>query len=163
MFISMGWNCVSKLRPQPGLLFILQMVHKYGATVKWHWNWLGENPVKVPLRPPQIPLGRTDPGANPFLYGERPATSGLRHVTAIYIAIMAVIIKPSWRILNQSLWRAEMHVSFLVTWQLRLSAVDQNGNVSTIEICWRFRCAFLLCHASYLFLWYVYEAIPYFV
>jgi hypothetical protein len=47
------------------------------------WNEievLGEKPVPVPLRPPQIPHGH--PGSNPGLRGGRPAANRLSHGTA---------------------------------------------------------------------------------
>jgi hypothetical protein len=42
---------------------------------------LGEKPVPVPLCPSQISHW-TDPGSNPGLRGERPATNRLSHGTA---------------------------------------------------------------------------------
>jgi hypothetical protein len=43
---------------------------------------LGEKPVPVPLCPPQISHG-LDPGSNPGLRVERPATNRLSHGTAL--------------------------------------------------------------------------------
>jgi hypothetical protein len=52
---------------------------------------IGEKPVPVPLCP-QIP--ESVPGANPGLYGERPATNRLSHVTDIQ-ELAALLIKES--------------------------------------------------------------------
>jgi hypothetical protein len=35
MFMSMGWDYVSELRPLAGLLFIPRVIYEHGATVKW--------------------------------------------------------------------------------------------------------------------------------
>jgi hypothetical protein len=51
---------------------------------------LGEKPVPVPLRPPQISHG-LDLGSNPGLRGERPATNRLSHGTAITTVIFTYI------------------------------------------------------------------------
>jgi hypothetical protein len=48
---------------------------------------LGEKPVPAPLCPPQISHG-LDPGSNPGLRDERPATNRLSHGTAIFKDIL---------------------------------------------------------------------------
>jgi hypothetical protein len=52
----MEW--VSELRPSTGLLFILHLIYECRATVEWYWQGktevLGEKPVIVSIRPPQI-------------------------------------------------------------------------------------------------------------
>jgi hypothetical protein len=50
---------------------------------------LGEEPVPVPLCPPQISHGLT-PGSNPGLRGERPATNRLSHGTALLGSITEI-------------------------------------------------------------------------
>jgi hypothetical protein len=56
------------------------------APVEWNWQGktevLGEKPVPVPLRPPQIPHGLA-PGSNPGLRGGRPVANRLSHGTAL--------------------------------------------------------------------------------
>jgi hypothetical protein len=59
----MGETIISELQPPKGLLFISQMIREYGEP--W-WNdidskteELGEQPVPMPLWPPQIPQGLT--------------------------------------------------------------------------------------------------------
>jgi hypothetical protein len=62
--MSMRSDDVSELQPPTGLLFILQVIYEFGEP---RWNdtdrgkteELGEKPVPVPLRPPQIPHGLT--------------------------------------------------------------------------------------------------------
>jgi hypothetical protein len=58
-----------------------------GAPVEWNWQGktevLGEKPVPVPLRSPQIPHAPT-PGSNPGLQGGKPATNRLSHGTAFH-------------------------------------------------------------------------------
>ena len=55
------------------------------APVEWHWQGKtkipGENPVPVPLCPPQIPHGMTQDRTR-ALRGERRATNRLSHSTA---------------------------------------------------------------------------------
>jgi hypothetical protein len=83
LFISMGWNYVSELRPPTGLLFISQIIYKRGAPVEWYWQEkTGELEDKAC---PSVTLCTTnlrwtDPGANPWLRGERPATSNHMHL-----------------------------------------------------------------------------------
>jgi hypothetical protein len=64
LFITMGWDDISELRPPAGLLFIPQMIYVYDGP-RWHEidrgknEELGEKPVPVPLCQPQIPRGLT--------------------------------------------------------------------------------------------------------
>jgi hypothetical protein len=51
---------------------------------------LGEKPVPVPLRPPQMSHG-LDLGSNPDLRGERPATKRLSHGMALVLPIHITI------------------------------------------------------------------------
>jgi hypothetical protein len=51
---------------------------------------LGEKPVPVPLCRPQIPHG-LNPGSNPGLCGERPATNRLSHGTAVLYPLLLSI------------------------------------------------------------------------
>jgi hypothetical protein len=61
LFVLMGWDYVSELRPPTGLLFIPQMTGEYREL---RWNDIDggkpkkieEKPVPVPISPPQIPL-----------------------------------------------------------------------------------------------------------
>jgi hypothetical protein len=52
---------------------------------------LGEKPVPVPLCPPQISHG-LDPGSNPGLCGERPATNRLSHGTATNLISLNITV-----------------------------------------------------------------------
>jgi hypothetical protein len=38
LFMSVGWDCVSELRPVSGLLFVPQDMCTHGATVEWYWQ-----------------------------------------------------------------------------------------------------------------------------
>jgi hypothetical protein len=38
LFGSMGWDHVSEVQPQTGLLFIPQMIYVWGAMVEWYWQ-----------------------------------------------------------------------------------------------------------------------------
>jgi hypothetical protein len=81
LFMSMGWNDVSELRPPTALLFIPQM-YKHGN--QW-WNdieELWEPPVKVPLCTPPSPTW-IDVSANLGLRGEKPVTNHVSHGTAL--------------------------------------------------------------------------------
>jgi hypothetical protein len=61
LFMSMGWDYISKLWFPMNLLFILQMIWVWRATLECYWQGktkeLGDKPVPVPLCPPQIPDG----------------------------------------------------------------------------------------------------------
>jgi hypothetical protein len=85
LFMSIGWDNVSEMRPPKGLLFISQVMYEYGEA---RWNntdrgnrrtrrktchsatWSSTNPTW------------TNPGANPGLCGEKPATNRLSYGTA---------------------------------------------------------------------------------
>jgi hypothetical protein len=62
--MSMGWDYISELWPQTGLLFISRTIYEYGLPRwndidRWKNEELREKPVPVPLRPPQSPHGLT--------------------------------------------------------------------------------------------------------
>jgi hypothetical protein len=65
---------VSEMRPAIGILLIPQ-IYEYGQPRRNDTN--REKPVPVTLCPPQI--SHTEPGANPGLDGEKPATNRLSH------------------------------------------------------------------------------------
>jgi hypothetical protein len=77
LFTSTGWGYVSELRPPTGPLFILQMIYGYGER---RWNDVDTENRTTPRKPcPSATLYTTnstwtDPGANPGLRCERPAT-----------------------------------------------------------------------------------------
>jgi hypothetical protein len=85
LFMSMGWDDVSEMRPPRGLLFIPQMTYEHGEP--W-WNdtdrvktcELEKNCLRATLS--TINPTWTDPGANPGLRDERPSTNRLSHGTA---------------------------------------------------------------------------------
>jgi hypothetical protein len=74
LFMSMGWDYVSELRQT------IQVIYEYGATVIWYWG----NRRRRRNTSPSATLStknntQTDPGANPGLHGEKPATNRLSH------------------------------------------------------------------------------------
>jgi hypothetical protein len=87
MFVSLGRDYVSELRPPIDLFFVPQIYEwVYIAMVEIYWREkteaLREKTVPLPLCPPQIPTW-TDSGANPGLCGERSVTNRLSHGTAM--------------------------------------------------------------------------------
>jgi hypothetical protein len=64
LFMSMGWDYISDLWPQTGLLFISRTIYEYGQPWwndidRWKNEELREKPIPVPLRPPPSPHGLT--------------------------------------------------------------------------------------------------------
>jgi hypothetical protein len=82
LFMSIGRDYVSELRPPTGQLFISQMIHEY---VEPRWNDIdrGKPKTSEKILPSAIlstiNLIWTKPGANPGLRGERPATNRQSH------------------------------------------------------------------------------------
>jgi hypothetical protein len=71
LFMSMGWHDVSELR---------------SPTVEWYWQEIrGEKTCPSSTLSTTNPTW-SDPGANPGLRGERPATNRLNHGTVFMIA-----------------------------------------------------------------------------
>jgi hypothetical protein len=94
LFMSMGWDYVSELRPPTGLLFTPHphMVYEYVATVEWY----GQAKPKISERNKSLchsfhhkPTYNYS-GANPCFRGERPATNRLMLVTAQRVFDMGV-------------------------------------------------------------------------
>jgi len=81
----MGWDYVSELLPLTDILFIPQMIYEYGER---RWNDIDRENRRTRRKTcPSATLSTTnptwiDPGANPGLRGERPATNRLSHGTA---------------------------------------------------------------------------------
>jgi hypothetical protein len=82
LFVSMGWNCVSELRPPTGLLLNPPIIYEYSEP---RWNDTDRRnrrtcrkPIPVPLCQPQNSTG-TEPGSKTGFRGERPATNRLGH------------------------------------------------------------------------------------
>jgi hypothetical protein len=82
--MSMGWNYVSELRLPTGLLFIPQVIFKYGEP---RWNIDREKPRNSEKNPHTA----WHPGANLGLRGERPVTNRLGHSTAIFTPSFPVL------------------------------------------------------------------------
>ena len=88
-----------------------------GAPVEW--NWRGKSEVLGEKTCPSATLSTTnptwtDPGSNPGLRGERPATSRLSHGTAQLVFISSQ--SPSFAALL--LWGAAYRFSMFQTWNL---------------------------------------------
>jgi hypothetical protein len=78
----MGWDDVSELRPPAGLLFIPNIIYEYGEPL---WNDIDRKILRTSRKTcPSAILSTTwtDPGSNPRLYGDRPATNSLSHGTS---------------------------------------------------------------------------------
>jgi hypothetical protein len=75
---------ISELLSPTGPLFIQQMIYKHGElsgmTLKGQIEDLGEKPVPVLLRPPEIPHGITLARIRASM--EKPAAMSLSHSTA---------------------------------------------------------------------------------
>jgi hypothetical protein len=92
LFISMGWDCVSELRPPAGLL--LSSRWAWRATVELYWQEKTKEYGKEPC--PSATLSTTnptwtDPGSHPGLRDEKPATESWRclstlNVEAVYFS-----------------------------------------------------------------------------
>jgi hypothetical protein len=80
-------NYSSELRPLTGLLFYprrYMSIESHGGTILTQkTEEFRENPVPVPLCPPQYPTW-TDPGKNSGLHDDRQATNRMSHGTAKY-------------------------------------------------------------------------------
>jgi hypothetical protein len=73
LFMSMGWDNDSELRPPTGQFFIRQTIWVWRATVEWYWQGNPKNCPRATLST------WTDPGANPGHRGERSATDRLSY------------------------------------------------------------------------------------
>jgi hypothetical protein len=85
LFMSMGWDYVSELRPSTGLLFIPKMIHEYGESWRNDTDRKKQNNSEKSCSSNTLsktnPI-RIDQGATPGLRCERPATNRLSHCTA---------------------------------------------------------------------------------
>jgi hypothetical protein len=86
LFVSMGRDYVSELRPPTGILFAFQVIYEYGELLR---NSIDRGNAKnwgktCPRATSSITnVIWTDPGANPGLCGDGPATKRLSHDTAL--------------------------------------------------------------------------------
>jgi hypothetical protein len=90
LIMSMGWDCVSELRPSICLLSILREIYD---VEEQRWNDIDrKNPKNSEKNQSKCQFVYhtnptwTDSGANPGLGGERPATNDLSHGTTIAIS-----------------------------------------------------------------------------
>jgi hypothetical protein len=81
LFMSMGWDCVSELRPPTGIFFIIQMIYQYGQP---QWNDIDSENKKTPINTYQIATLSTTNSTWTYLglRGERSETNPLSHGTA---------------------------------------------------------------------------------
>jgi hypothetical protein len=93
LFLSMGWDNVSELQSPTGLLFILQVKYEYGEP--WWDDTDRGNKIIRRETWQSATLSTTnimwpEPGANPSLNGERPATNRLSHGVVLrnYLTLM---------------------------------------------------------------------------
>jgi hypothetical protein len=96
LFISMGWDNVSELRPPINLLLIPQIIWLWRSTVEIHCvmiliaknrrRW--REPCPSATSSTTDPTW-TDPNGNPGVLGERPAANRLSHGTA-FVAVKIV-------------------------------------------------------------------------
>jgi hypothetical protein len=78
-----GLLCNPAMKMISFLWFSILMEHRWNEIARGKTEVLEEEPVPVPLRPPQIPHGR--PGWNLGLRGERQTTNRLSHCTAEHL------------------------------------------------------------------------------
>jgi hypothetical protein len=84
IFMSLGWDYVTELRPPTGPIFILQVTYE---SAEPQWNYTDrEKPKNSKRTCPSVTVSATyttwsQPGANPGLRGKRPATNRLSHRT----------------------------------------------------------------------------------
>jgi hypothetical protein len=79
LFMSVGWDCVSELRPPTGLLFIHQVIYEYREP---RWNDIDRGIRKIQRKACPRNPSRSWLDANPGLGGEKPA--GAMATTLIY-------------------------------------------------------------------------------
>jgi hypothetical protein len=86
LFMSVGRDYVSELRPPTGLLFIPQVIYEYGEP---RCNAINRENRKISEKIATLNISFTtnriwrDPGANPGLYSDRPATNRVSHAMTI--------------------------------------------------------------------------------